>query len=81
MLCSGATKRESAAARKKQATVSADHTPCYICHVEYGDPTDVRKHEIWMTCESCHIWVHHSCGLDYGIDDDDGTYHCMRCIA
>ena len=40
-----------------------------VRHVRYGDPSDVRKYETWMMCESCNIWVHQSCGLDHGIED------------
>jgi len=59
---------------------SADHTPCHVCHVQYGDRSDQRKYEAWMMCDNCSIWVHQSCGLEHGIEDDDGTYNCASCL-
>jgi len=57
---------------------SEGHTPCDVCHIQYGDVTDPKKCEMWLQCSSCSVWVHYSCGLDTGVEDDDGTYTCVN---
>ena len=58
-----------------------DSTPCNVCHIQYGDVADPKKCEMWLQCCTCSVWVHYSCGLDTGIEDDEGTYTCFNCIA
>jgi len=63
------------------STAVNDSTPCHFCHVQYGDPSDPRISEGWMKCCACDVWVHQSCGLDQGVEDDDGTFTCVNCVA
>ena len=69
-------KKESAmqAARTKAET-------CAICSKTYGQ--DPEKDDIWISCDSCHLWHHGECAeitnsmLD--IIEDEETWECHDC--
>ena len=67
--------------KKSDRCQTSDDTPCDVCHIQYGDVADPKKCEMWLQCCSCSVWVHYSCGLDTGIEDDDGSYNCVNCVA
>ncbi|XP_041379147.1 uncharacterized protein LOC121391661 [Gigantopelta aegis] len=53
---------------------------CGYCGHYYGSVSDPKSTDEWIECQKCRIWVHESCGEDWGVIDDDERYTCLPCL-
>jgi hypothetical protein len=56
----------------------AESNICKCCNHKYADINDPKKHEEWIQCSSCHIWLHETCAEQYGVFDDY-DFTCKNC--
>jgi len=53
---------------------------CGQCKKKYGDKSDTKCTEDWLSCNSCVRSYHETCAEDNGVIDDDDTFVCKVCI-
>ena len=62
---------------RKEPDDANSNDVCGYCGHYYGFVSDPKSTDEWIVCQQCRIWVHESCGEDWGVIDDDERYTCL----